>query len=673
MRFSRVLKTNQEICKEIPKKTQLPLSPLVDNHLYEFSKFRLDPENHLLESDGDPVSLSPKAFEILLILVQNGSGLTTKEELMRRVWPDSFVEEANLTVNISALRRQLGLTPNGQQHIETVPKKGYRFAVPVSQSRGDMAGTTLEEIIPSPKIVPETPGEKLQAKTEQRQPKANVRVWLSLSIFAIIALFVVLFAVNRSSRQQKTTAVPVSQLPRRLAILPFQNLEEDPSAAFLGFSLADALITKLGYVSELSVRPSYAIQKYRDHPIEIQKIAADLNVDTLLTGTFVREGKDLRIAYQLIDVKTQNILWKGAYDLKYDKLLTVQDKVAEQVIRGLELSLSSGEAVRLKNDETASPEAYEYYLRGVDLYSKSEFPTAIKMLEKATDLAPRFALSWANLGKSYTANASFHFGGGQEYKKAQAAFEKAIVLQPDEIDARIFMANMFTDTGRVELAVPLLREALKKNPNHAEVHWELGYAYRFGGMLSEAASESERARQLDPGVKLSSSTANAYLYLGQYDRFLESLPPGDDTALIVFYRGLGEFYKKNLEAAAENFDHAFNLDRSVFQTEIGRAFSLIIRNQNSQAESILRNVETKITQRGVIDAEATYKLAQAYAALGDKASALRVLTQSIANGFFPYPYFSSDPLLDSLRNEPEFLKLMITAKERHQEFKTKFF
>ena len=123
----------------------------------------------------------------------------------------------------------------------------------------------------------------------------------------------------------------------------------------------------------------------------------------------------------------------------------------------------------------------------------------------------------------------------------------------------------------------------------------------------------------------------------------------------------------------ENFDHAFNLDRSVFQTEIGRAFSLIIRNQNSQAESILRNVETKITQRGVIDAEATYKLAQAYAALGDKASALRVLTQSIANGFFPYPYFSSDPLLDSLRNEPEFLKLMITAKERHQEFKTKFF
>lgn len=123
----------------------------------------------------------------------------------------------------------------------------------------------------------------------------------------------------------------------------------------------------------------------------------------------------------------------------------------------------------------------------------------------------------------------------------------------------------------------------------------------------------------------------------------------------------------------ENFDHAFNLDRSVLQAEIGRALSLAIRNQRSQAASILSEVETKVNQRGVIDAEATYKLAQAYAALGDKVSALRVLSQSVANGFFPYPYFSNDPLLDPLRKEPEFLRLMITASRRHQNFKTKFF
>ncbi len=111
----------------------MQLNPLEVSHLYQFSRFRFDPENHLLESAGRPIPLTPKAFEILLVLVQNGSRLTTKEELMRKVWPDSFVEEANLTVNISALRRQLGETPEGQQYIETVPRKGYRFAVPVWQ------------------------------------------------------------------------------------------------------------------------------------------------------------------------------------------------------------------------------------------------------------------------------------------------------------------------------------------------------------------------------------------------------------------------------------------------------------------------------------------------------------------------------------------------------------
>jgi tetratricopeptide (TPR) repeat protein len=265
----------------------------------------------------------------------------------------------------------------------------------------------------------------------------------------------------------------------------------------------------------------------------------------------VRKGGDrVRITCQLIDVKTENILWKGGFDLKYEKLLTVQDTVANQIIKGLALTLSPSEAAKLKRGETISPLAYEYYLRGIDLYSTSDFPVAIKMLEKSVELAPDHALTWAHLGKAYTANASFQFGGADQYRKAQNAFERALALQPDQIDARIYMANMFTDTGRVEKAVPLLRQALGTNPNHAEVHWELGYAYRFAGMLRESVLESEQARRLDPAVKLNSSTLNGYLYLGQYDAFLASLPKTDDFALIAFYRGLGKYYQRDWEEAA---------------------------------------------------------------------------------------------------------------------------
>lgn len=644
--------------------------------MYEFSRFRLDPENHLLESEGIPISLTPKAFEILLVLVENGNRLTTKEELMRRVWPDSFVEEANLTVNISALRKQLGETSDGQQHIETVPKKGYRFTVPVSHSRADDHVASGQSVIPAQIASREilVRGKDRRVSTEVAFGKASgTSRWLRLTMIVVGLLVIVLSAWGYRVYRNKYSLRKSSQLSRRLAVLPFQNLKADPNADFLGFSLADAIITKLGYVSELNVRPSYSVQKYEKRPIDIPKIAADLNVDTLLVGTFLREGDNLRIACQLIDARTENLLWKGGFDLKYDKLLTVQDQVAQQIIRELELTLSASEQGRLKTDETVSPLAYEYYLRGVDLYSKGDAPLSVKMLERSTQLAPHFALSWANLGKAYSANASFQFGGAEYYRKAEEAFGKALSLEPDEIITRIYMANLLTDTGRVETAVPLLREALKTNPNQAEIHWELGYAYRFAGMLAESASECERARQLDPGVKMITSTLNAYLYLGRYDKFLESLPKTDDAALIAFYRGFGEYYKKDLDQAETDFGHAFELDHTLLQAEIGRAFSLGIQQEYAKAGAILHALETKVNERGVADPEAIYKIAQAYASIGDKASAIRVLHRSIQNGFFPYPYFATDPLLDSLRSEAEFSKLMNTAKQRHDEFKNRFF
>jgi DNA-binding winged helix-turn-helix (wHTH) protein/TolB-like protein len=652
---------------------QSAANPLGGNHLYEFCRFRFDPENHLLECEGSPIPLTPKAFEILLVLVQNGSRLTTKEELMRRVWPDSFVEEANLTVNISALRRQLGETPSGQQYIETVPKKGYRFAIPVTHISLDLPPTG-QHVRPANETAREARTEIHSILSEALSPKSTIkRSWWRSNVVILSLILVVLSGSVYFLYRGRTIPAHRSHPPRRLAVLPFQNLQADANTDFLGFSLADAVITKLDYISELYVRPSSAIQKYRSQTIDIPKVAADLNVDTLLTGTFIRDGDDLRIACQLIDVETENLLWKGAFDLKYDKLLTVQETVANQIIRGLKLTLSPSEVQRLKTDETVTPMAYEYYLRGVDLYSKGDFPMAIKMLEKSTELAPNYALSWANLGKSYSAGGSFQLGGSENYRKAQAAFERALTLQPDELDARIYMANMFTDTGRVEQAVPLLREALKTNPNQAEIHWELGYAYRFAGMLQESVSECELARQLDPGVKLNSSALNAYLYLGQYERFLESLPRTDDVPLIVFYRGFGEYYKKDWEQAEEHFDHAFELDRSVMQAEIGKALSFGIQRQTGEGTAILGILEKKINERGVRDSEAIYKLAQAYAQLGDKASALRVMRQSIENGFFPYPYFANDPLLDALRQENAFAEMMSTARRRHEAFKMEFF
>ena len=648
--------------------------------MYEFGKFRFDPASHLLLSEDCAIPLTPKAFDVLLVLVQNGMRLTTKEELMTKVWPDSFVEEANLTVTVSALRKALGETTDGKRYIETVTKKGYRFVAAINEVKGDAA-----EQNPGKEIVARSDErgllslsalETLHAEPtarrseEQSQRKHTSNRWILSAVGAFLILVIVAYLLVGGS---KVTKFGPSKA-RRVAVLPFQNLGQNTESDFLGYSLADAVITKLGYVSQLSVRPSYAVQKYKAQPIDIPRVARELKVDALLTGSFLREGDDIRIGCQLVDANAESILWKGTFDLKYDKLLTVQDQVATQIIRGLELTLSPSEVGRLRSDvSSVSPLAYEYYLRGVDLYANSDFPMAIRMLEKSTELAPNYSLAWANLGRSYTANASFQLAGEEQYQKAQMAFERALDLQSDQIDARIYMANMFTDTGRVEKAVPLLREALRTNPNHAEIHWELGYAYRFAGMLQESVVESELARRLDPGVKLNSSMLNGYLYLGQYDRFLESLPDSVDQPLIVFYRGFGEYYKKNWDAAARDFDRAYELDRTLLQAQIGRALSFAIRHQVSQGEDILLTVETRFNKRAVGDPEAAYKIAQAYAAFGDPTAALRVLNSSVNGGFFPYPYLANDPLLDSLRRKPEFLDVLDTARQRHLAFAKAFF
>jgi TolB-like protein/lipopolysaccharide biosynthesis regulator YciM len=469
------------------------------------------------------------------------------------------------------------------------------------------------------------------------------------------------------------TRIPTSTAPRGLAVLPFQNLRHDSASEFLGFSLADAIINRLGYVSELTIRPSYAVQKYRSEIPDLQQVAKALSVDTLLMGNFVREGEDLRVSYQLVDARSDRILRQGTIDLKYENLLAVQDDVSAQVIRGLALRLSPSEAEYLKNEQSVPPLAYEYYLRGVDLYSRNDFRMAIEMLEKSAEIYPRYALTWAHLGRTYTASASFQFGGAELYRKAQAAYEKALALQPTLLPARIYMANLLTDTGRPEQAVPLLREALAENPNLAEAHWELGYAYRYGGRLEDSIKECRRARELDPSVKLTSSAVNAYLYLGEYETFLRSLPPLNDSAFVEFYRGFALYHMREWDRAAEALDHAYELDATMLQAQVGKALSYRIRHQNNQGIAVLNAVENKITQRAVGDPEAIYKLAEAYAELGDTSSALRMFRHSVESGFFSYPYFARDPLVDHIRQQPEFQSALQAARQRSEAFKSRFF
>jgi DNA-binding winged helix-turn-helix (wHTH) protein/TolB-like protein len=628
-----------------------------------FANFEVNLRAGELRRGGCKVRLQEQPFSVLTVLLESAGEVVTREELRKRLWAeDTFVDfDHRLAVAVSKLRDALGDSAEKPRLIETVGRRGYRFVgqlEPTDSWSADSNGRKCD-----------TP---LAASQPAEPPKLAYPHPRRSRIFIVPVGFVILLAVIALTKLvHLQSGKGQSAAPRSLAILPLQNRGEDSRSDFLGLSLADVLITKLAYVSSLSVRPSAAIEKYRGTAIDLQKVAADLKVDTLLTGSFIRDGDNLRITYQLVDAKTEKILGQGMIDLKYDNLLAVQDKVTSQLISELQLNLSPVETEHLKSEAAVSPLAYEYFLQGLDLYGQHKFPLAIKMFEKTTEIDPDYAPAWAYLGASYNSDAAFELGGREQYRRAQAAYERALAIRPNLLDAQIFLANFLIDTGKVEQAVPLLRDALKTNGNYAAAHWELGYAYRFGGMLDESVAECERARQLVPFVKGNGSVLNSYLYLGEYQKFLETLPV-DDSSFTLFYRGFGEFHEKQFDEASRDFDRAYELDPTLY-TGIGKALSDSIHQHEAEGLQLLSGLERTVRERGVGDPEATYKIAEAYAVLGNKSSALHVLRMSVESGFFSYPYIDKDPLLEDLRGEPEFARILNVAHQRHEAFKNTFF
>jgi len=634
--------------------------------LVRFANFEVNLRAGELRREGSKVRLQEQPFSVLTVLLESAGEVVTREELRKRLWAeDTFVDfDHRLAVAVSKLRDALRDSAEQPMLIETVGRRGYRFVgqlEPTDSLSADSNGGKYD----TPLASSEPPEQAEPPKLAHPYPRRSRIFLFSLGFVVLLAVIALMKLVHIRSGKGQSTA------PRSLAILPLQNRGEDSRSDFLGLSLADVLITKLAYVSSLSVRPSAAIEKYRGTAIDLQKVAADLKVDTLLTGSFIRDGDNLRITYQLVDAKTEKILGQGVIDLKYDNLLAVQDKVTRQLISELQLNLSPVEADHLKPEASVSPLAYEYFLQGLDLYGQHKFPLAIQMFEKTTEIDPTYAPAWAYLGAAHNSDAAFELGGREQYRRAQAAYERALVIRPNLLDAQIFLANLLIDTGKVEQAVPLLRDALKTNGNYAAAHWELGYAYRFAGMLDESVAECERARQLAPFVKGNGSVLNSYLYLGEYRKFLESLPV-DDSSFTLFYRGFGEFHETQFDQAASDFDRAYQLDPNLY-TGIGKALSDAIHQHAKEGLQLLSGLERTVKQRGVGDPEATYKIAQAYAVLADKSSALRALRMSVEGGFFSYSYIDKDPLLNDLHGEAEFAQILDIAHQRNAAFKNSFF
>jgi DNA-binding winged helix-turn-helix (wHTH) protein/TolB-like protein len=630
---------------------------------YIFDQFHLDLQSERLLLDGEPIILQRKAFETLTLLVKNSGRVITKEEFLQELWPDSFVEEGSLTVNISVLRKALGEGQDGRKFIETIPRRGYRFISPVRE---------LSEL----NTTPLSDSDLIASGTTGRE-SASVPPQSSRKIFGIIILIIVLgFLLMIHGRWIATQIGAIhspGKTPRRMAVLPLINLRPDSENEYLSFSLADAITSGLGNIRDLSVQASSSVHKYSNRSPDPQEVARELKVDMILTGTYLKEAENLRITTQMVDGKTGNILWQEKFDLKYHSLLKLQEQVAMHVVSQMGISMATGDLSFDRHETSSNPLAYEYFLRGIDHYAAARLPLAIDFFDKAVTIDPAFTRAWDYLGSSYALSASTRFGGRAYYDKAQKAYEQAIALQPDRPRTMALQADLFIETNRVEQAVILLRDLIKKYPTYPMAYWELSYAYRYAGMLEESVATSNRMLEVDPDYNLQNAVMSSFLYKGEYSKFKETIPAHTDSAYLIFYRGFGAYHEGDTAKAIADFERAYSMDPSLMQAQIGKALIHALVGHRDEGIALMQAAERLSEKSGVSDAEGIYKIAQAYAVLNDQVAALRILRRSVEGGFFCYPYISRDPLLKTLHNDPQFDKLLGQARQRHEEFRRKFF
>jgi DNA-binding winged helix-turn-helix (wHTH) protein/TolB-like protein/Tfp pilus assembly protein PilF len=641
----------------------------------------------LLLRRGKPVPLAPKAVETLLLLVENSGRLVDKEELMKRVWPDTFVEEGNLTTNIHLLRKVLGKGSKGQEYIETIPRRGYRFTAEVKENPTESAdlpiqaaakpeGVIQEKREPPPTVEaqagagvrPEIAGASAPGMDEAQRigPKAGLRARpLTQAVAAGITLVGLVMVWTHFRPRRGLGPSEVKAGVRSIAVLPLKPLNSDPNDEYLGLGMADALITRLGGLHQVVVRPVGAVRKYADTEQDPLIAGRELKVDTVLEGSIQRLHDRTRVTVRALRVDDGVQLWGGEFDAKFSDVFAVQDSISKRVAGALALELNDDEQRRLSRRYTGNSKAYELYLRGRYFWNKGSgegFKKGVGYFEQAIQMDPKFALAYSGLADSYILMGSYSHGQippREAMSKARAAAERALAIDDTLAEAHASLAfvklNYDWDWPGVERE---FRRALELDPNDARTHhWYSNYLMAMS-RTQEALAESRRALELSPtDVAINEHLGWAYLMARQYDQAIEhsraTLELDPDFVQAHRVLSLADLYGGHYEVAISELQKAVQPTAAdpVPLALLARAYAL--SGRAAEARNLLRELEELSKQRYVSPAD----IAVLRGDLGEKDEAFQWLGKAYEERSNFLINLKVDPAFDSLRSDPRFAAL----------------
>ncbi len=634
--------------------------------IFEFGPFRLDPEESQLLRDGTPVALTPKSFDLLVVLVESSGHLLEKGELMERVWPDSFVEEANLSVKMSELRRALGKGDDGVQYIETVPRRGYRFVAPVTEVRNG-AGLANDDAA--------------GGEGEKRGVSANRR-WMLLLVVVPLTL-AILVGINAGGLRDRLFRLPTPvPLVQSIAVLPLEDLSGDPAQEYFSDGMTEALITDLSKIGALHVVSRPAVMPYKGTRKPVSEIGRELNVDAVLSGSVLRSGERVRIAVQLIQAATGRTLWSESYERDVRDVLGLQSEVTRDIVGEIKIKLTPQEQVRVSRSNSVDPAAYDYYLRGkFYLYrqNKVDNQTAIAALESAVAADPSFAAAHAELAQAYVWKL-FLFAP-EETDLAEKAFvsaEKA--LAHDSGLAVAYLARgrlLWTPANHFphEKAIREYRRALELDPNLDEARNQLALVYIHIGAFDLGLTELKRAVQTNPSNTLAQfRIGETLLFQRKFEEALAELrtvPKEVNPALVGHQLVWALFNLGRKDEAAATLDQ-FLRDHPEDNRGLYTSLQAVLaasNQRNAEAEEKIQAAVKKGKGFGHFHHTA-YHIACAYALMNDAEQAVKWLTVAAEDGFPCYPLFAADANLDNLRGNEKFEGLMTKLRGQWEHFQS---
>ena len=629
--------------------------------VYEFGRFVLDPNERTLFSDGSPLHLPAREFETLLLLVENNGRALSKDEMIAAIWKDAFVEEGNLAKQISRLRKILNT--DDEQFIETIPKHGYRFSADLRVAYSDNADPVILEKRTVNRIslkYQDGTEEKLLPVAENaiRPPgRRSLGFLFTAVLLALLGGVFYLWYISTSD-----DSVGVSGI-RSVAVLPFKPVSGDDSDEYLRLGLTDTLITKLSSLKHFVVRPTNAVRKYGSQ--DALSSGRELGVDAVLDGNVQRVGQQVRVTVQLVSVKDGRVLWGGKFDEKFTDLFNVQDTIAEQVARALEVGLTGDDKRLLAKHYTTNPEAHYAYVRGRFAWNKrtvKDLNEALVHFKDAIAKDPNYALAYAGLADTYSLLADYRGGPAVElYDKAKEAAVKALALDDTLAEAHTSLAyiNMyrFWDWQAAESGY---RRAIELNPNYSTAHhWYSEYLSAMG-RFDEALTEIRRAKEIDPlSLVINAGEVWVLYYARRYD---EAIDQGHKLMeLDPEFTEVNEYLKRCYDQKGQYREAIAARQRRRKLAGVDAAETPVLKraaNANSHEEYWKSRLEQEIEDART-EPPAPFDMAEIYAQIGDRDKAFEWLEKAFESRNYLIMYLRVAPNLDPLRSDPRFTEILV--------------